>query len=252
MAKGNSRLAQLAADPGRIRAAAVKRLASPMSRLPGLHRLRWRMKSRQEVFADIYDSAAWGSEESGSGTGSELRATETIRERLPALLAELGVNSLLDAPCGDWNWMRHVELGIDQYYGADIVPGVIEANQQRYGGAGREFTVADLTSDPLPKVDAILCRDCLVHVSYEDTTQILENFKRTGATWLLLNTYPEIKHNRNQFTGRQWRRLNFTLPPFNFPEPVASMSDGGDVDPSQLAVWRLQDLPALHAEGSAH
>jgi hypothetical protein len=57
------------------------------------------------------------------------------------------------------------------------------------------------TRDRLPRADVILCRDCLVHVSFQDTAKILDNFRSTGTTWLLLNTCPEIRHDRNQFTG---------------------------------------------------
>jgi hypothetical protein len=234
-------------SPWRLRGV-LGRLRGPMARLGGFHRLRWRVISREAVFTQVYESAAWGSAESGSGTGSDLRATADVRERLPELLTRLGATSLLDAPCGDFNWMRHVELPVQDYYGVDIVPSVIMENQRRFGDSHRHFAVADLTSDKLPRADVILCRDCLVHVSFEDAALILENFRATDATWLLLNTYPEVFRNRNQFTGRHWRRLNFRLPPFNFPEPVESFPDGGDVDPSQLTLWRLQDLPAVESK----
>jgi hypothetical protein len=204
-----------------------------------------RARPRQDTFSRIYEETAWCSDESGSGTGSELRATGDIRDHLAGLLARLGATSLLDAPCGDWNWMRHVDLPVERYYGVDIVPSVIDANNRRFGTADRSFAVADLTCDELPAADVILCRDCLVHVSYQDAGMILENFRRTGATWLLLNTYPEITKNRNQFTGRHWRRLNFTMPPFGFDEPVETLPDGGDVDPSRLGLWKLQDLPPM-------
>ncbi|TCO52070.1 hypothetical protein EV646_1011067 [Kribbella antiqua] len=230
--------------PWRLRSV-LGRLRGPMARLGQLHRLRWRVTSRAAVFTQVYESGAWGSAESGSGTGSDLRATADVRETLPELLRRLGADSLLDAPCGDWNWMRHVELPVREYYGVDIVPSVISENQRQFGDAHRNFDVADLTRDTLPRADVILCRDCLVHVSFEDAALILENFRASGATWLLLSSYPEVDRNRNQFTGGHWRRLNFRLPPFNFPEPVESLPDGGDVDPSRLTLWKLQDLPAV-------
>jgi SAM-dependent methyltransferase len=235
----------LAHDPRRVAGAVAKRVHQLGARSNALHTLRSRVKPRRDVFTRAYESDAWGSSESGSGTGSELRATADIRVSLPDLLSRLGATSLLDAPCGDWNWMRHVELPIEEYYGVDIVPGVIEANQAAFGGEHRHFAVADLTRDVLPKVDVILCRDCLVHVSFQDAGEILESFRRTGATWLLVNTYPEVEHNRNQFTGRHWRRLNLTLSPFAFPAPAELLPDGGDVDPSQLGLWRLRDLPRM-------
>lgn len=247
MATIGSLLGTVLRDPGRIRGAAVTRSASLAARLNGLHYLRWRLKSRQAVFEEVYTAQSWCSEESGSGTGSELRATGNVRERLPELLTRIGADSILDAPCGDWNWMQHMTLPVKNYYGIDIVPHVIEANRAQFADERRQFDVADLTRDRLPRADVILCRDCLVHVSFQDTAKILDNFRSTGATWLLINTYPEIRQNRNQFTGGRWRRLNFRLPPFEFPEPLEMLSDGGDVDPSQLALWRLQELPRMRA-----
>jgi len=208
---------------------------------------RWRRPagSRQDVFTAVYAEAGWGSAESGSGTGSELRATENIRAELPGLLRRRGISSLLDAPCGDWNWMRRIDLGDISYTGMDIVAPVIASNRASYARPGVRFATADLTTDELPAVDAVLCRDCLVHVSFADIAAILANFRRTGATWLLLNDYPEVRRNRDQPTSRRWRRLNFQLAPFHFPEPLERIADGGDVDPSQLSLWRLGDLPPL-------
>jgi hypothetical protein len=143
--------------------------------------------------------------------------------------------------------MQYVDLSaLDDYYGIDIIRPVIEKNASKFGGSHRHFAVADLTRDALPTAEAILCRDALVHVSYQDAAKILANFAATGAKWLLLNTYPEVTCNRNQFSGKRWRRLNLRLKPFQFPEPVEVIPDGGNVDPSQLAVWRLEDLPPLH------
>ena len=45
--------------------------------------------------------------------------------------------SLLDAPCGDFNWMRHVPLGGVSYTGADVVPELIARNRRDYGRDGR-------------------------------------------------------------------------------------------------------------------
>ena len=212
-----------------------------------LHRFRLGIMSRRDRFSLAYQDARWGSQESRSGTGSELRATEVIRANLAPLLRRHNIRTLLDAPCGDWNWIQHVDLSGIEYFGADIVPAVVAANRKKYQAPNISFLEADLTRDALPRTEAILCRDCLVHLSYQDISAILANFRRTDATWLLVNTYPEIKANRNQFTGIPWRRLNLQLPPFNFPPPIETLSDGGNVNPGQLALWRLQELPELVA-----
>ena len=83
-----------------------------------------------------------------------------IRRELPALLRDVGAESLLDAPCGDFNWMRYTELGSVKYIGADVVPSLITRNEERYGRDDRKFMVLDITKnrssdsrcDPLPRL----------------------------------------------------------------------------------------------------
>jgi SAM-dependent methyltransferase len=212
-------------------------------RFPRLHDLRLQVLTRERVFAAAYRRAAWASDESGSGTGSELRATAEIRNRLPGMLLRLGIARFLDAPCGDWNWMRRIDLPVEEYTGVDIVGSVVEANIRRYGTERVRFLVRDITADPLPEADLVLCRDCLVHLSFADISATLENVRSTGARFLMTNTYPEVRRNADQFTGAAWRRLNLQLPPFGFPPPLERFPDGGDVDPSVMGLWQLADLP---------
>ena len=70
-------------------------------------------------FERIHETNLWGADTSVSGVGSELAATAAIRERLPALLQERGVRSMLDAPCGDHRWMASVALDLDLYVGME-------------------------------------------------------------------------------------------------------------------------------------
>uniref|UniRef100_UPI002157A42F class I SAM-dependent methyltransferase n=2 Tax=Pseudomonadota TaxID=1224 RepID=UPI002157A42F len=85
------------------------------------------------------------------------------RTELPHLLREFNIRSVLDIPCGDFNWMRHVDLGGVHYIGADIVPELVEHNRRTYRGPRIQFEHLDVIASPLPKVDAVLCRDGLVH-----------------------------------------------------------------------------------------
>src|SRR5580765_5333146 len=77
--------------------------------------------SMESIFSGIYLNNSWSNPESVSGRGSTLAHTEMIRKTLPDLLAHLHARSLLDAPCGDFNWMQYVDLGGIQYTGADVV-----------------------------------------------------------------------------------------------------------------------------------
>ena len=83
-------------------------------------------------------------------SASSLAQTAELRQRLPLLLQHIGAQSLLDAPCGDFNWMRETELDLDMYIGVDVVFDVILANRIRYANPRRQFLMRDLTRDPLP------------------------------------------------------------------------------------------------------
>ena len=199
-------------------------------------------------FERIHEINLWGADTSVSGVGSELDATAAIRERLPGLLKELGVRSLLDAPCGDYRWMASLDLDLDRYVGIDIVPSIIEALQQRYrDDAHRSFLISDLTCEPLPHCDVILSRDCLVHFSFRTLKHAVRNLKASGATWLLTTTFPELERNED-IEDADWRPLNFEHPPFRWPAPLevinerCTEADGAYADKS-LAFWRLGDLP---------
>lgn len=199
-------------------------------------------------FQRIHETNLWGADTSVSGVGSELAATTAIRERLPGLLQELGVRSLLDAPCGDHRWMASLELDLDRYVGMDIVPSIVEALQQRYqGDARRAFLLADLTRDALPRCDLILSRDCLVHFSFATLRRAVLNLKASGATWLLTTTFPELERNED-VEDADWRPLNFERAPLNWPAPMDVTNErcteaGGAYADKSLALWRLSDLP---------
>ncbi|HEY0730091.1 MAG TPA: hypothetical protein VGD38_18535, partial [Pyrinomonadaceae bacterium] len=119
----------------------------------------------QSTFAPFYAENRWGDAESVSGPGSNLERTAKLRSELPLLLEEIGARTLLDAPCGDFNWMKNTALKLEQYIGADVVPELIARNQSLYGDEHTRFVFLDLTRDKLPRADVILCRDCLIHFS---------------------------------------------------------------------------------------
>ena len=202
--------------------------------------------STEQVFTNIYKSGGWIDSESKSGPGSRLEVTEAIREELPKLVADLSIKTFLDLPCGDFNWMQHVDLGIDQYIGADIVQMVIDDNNQKYANEKRKFVTLDLLRDSLPQADILLCRDCLSHLNYEDINKALTNLQRSEITYFLTTTYYNIENNLNIVTG-QWRPLNFLLPPFNFSEPVRIIAEKSPSGSSKrrgksLGLWRVSDL----------
>ena len=196
------------------------------------------------IFSQIYHGNLWSEPESVSGPGSSLAETAAVRRELPGLLAELGVRTLLDAPCGDCHWILATPLDLDLYIGADLVPALIERNAAELDAPGRDFRVLDLTRDPLPKTDAILCRDCLIHFSFRFIRRALDNFRRSGAQYLLTTTYSGLPRNHDILSG-QWRPLDLELPPFGMPPPLRRIQEKDYADGSlrlrrSLGVWKLE------------
>ena len=198
-------------------------------------------------FTTIYQENIFGGKESKSGEGSNLEQTEVIRKEIPALLKELGVNTFLDAPCGDFFWMSTVDLPPVEYIGVDIVKELIEGNNATHGKPGRKFLLADIVESPLPASDLIHCRDCLVHLSFNQAKKVIANFKRSGATYLLTTTFTERTENRDLGRKDIWRPLNLQLSPFNLPEPLRLINEhcteaGGNFSDKCLGLWKLNDI----------
>jgi hypothetical protein len=198
-----------------------------------------------EVFNAIYRRNKWGSPETRSGTGSERGRVRSLQRSLEFLLARLGTRSLLDAACGDFNWLREVRLSGVDYVGADIVADMVRANRARYEAPGRRFVVLDVTRDALPPVDMIMCRDGLVHLSDADLTAALGNFARSGAAYLLATDYVATEENVDILNG-WWRPVNLGRPPFDLPPALLQLpdADSDDLYPDKvLALRHIADWP---------
>jgi hypothetical protein len=173
--------------------------------------------------------------------------TAVLVQQLPGLLAGLGVKSMLDIPCGDFNWMSKVPLEGVHYTGADIVQELVERNQQSHGNANRQFVHLNLISADLPKVDLVFCRDCLVHLSFKDIASAIANIKRSGATYLMATTFPGMASNPDIITG-DFRPVNLQAAPFNFPAPLHLVTEqctegAGAHSDKAMGIWRVADLP---------
>ncbi len=221
--------------------AARRMLPSPVFSWLSSQSVRHLRGTPREVFAQIYRGNIWGYQETASGSGSTLQYTEKLRQDLPDLLADLGIRTLLDVPCGDFHWMSHVELPVERYIGCDIVPELIETARSRYGRPDREFHTIDLCNDPLPDADLLLCRDCLIHLSEEMNFLALANILGSNVRYLLTTTYPDGK-NRAIRNGN-WFPVNLCAPPYNFPPPIRVIDDWLPPFPRrQLALWEVESL----------
>src|SRR5207237_555349 len=136
--------------------------------------------------------------------------------------------------------MGHVEVGGLEDTGADVVTELVGRNRELYGGEGRAFVVLDITRDRIPRADVILCRDCLIHLSFKHARAAIANFKRSGARFLLATTHTSVRLNTDIRTG-EWRSVNLQLPPFDFPPPAHLIVEDEELGKC-LGLWSLEEI----------
>lgn len=201
------------------------------------------MDDAATIFDRMYEANSWGCPETPSGPGSTFEFTAGLRSELPTLLASLGVRTLLDAPCGDFNWMQAVQWHEPlRYIGGDISPSVIARTTARFADERREFHVLDIRHDDLPKADLWLCRDCLFHLPEQDVLAVLGNFVRHDIPFLLTSCHTDCRINTDAPTGG-FRLLNLELPPYGLGPPILSISDWAPGHARRyLALWQRDQV----------
>lgn len=183
-----------------------------------------KLSDPKERFSEIHKNNLWSSSESVSGTGSEIAYTEALRRWLIANIQQLRVKDFVDAPCGDFNWMKLVTSNVDiNYIGLDIVDSLISKNKSKYGAPNIDFRVANICEDVLPACDILMVRDCLFHLSYSDINNFLSNLARTDYKYLLTTTH-KVEHDfrNSDITTGDFRNIDLFREPFNFNSEYVS------------------------------
>lgn len=202
-----------------------------------------------DTFSDIYNTNYWGSQESVSGQGSTLKYTAPLRRALPQLLAQFGVKSMLDAPCGDFNWMKHVELDGVHYTGGDVVPELVSKLQAEFGTNARSFMRSDIINGPIPKADLWICRDVLFHFRHREIIKVLKLAANSDIKYLLTTTYSYFEENVDLDRTGGFRVINLQRAPFCLPKPLTRIDDFVvPAIPRYLALWSREQIAKAMAD----
>jgi len=210
-------------------------------------KLKYFKNNNKVIFTDIYKKDKWRDNESKSGPGSSLEQTEKIRVLLPDLFYKLRIKTIVDCPCGDFNWMSKIDLKKYKYKGYDIVSEIISNNKRKFSKKNICFENIDISKDSFEAGDLIIMRDLLVHFSYEDIFKTLKNIKKSNSKFLLTTNFSKIELNYDIATG-QWRPINLLLPPFNFSKPILVLNElnteyeDEKFKSKNLSLWSIDDL----------
>lgn len=198
-------------------------------------------EQRKRVFKSIFEQNGWGHAETFSGDGSTMAQTKPIRSALPKLFKDLEIETLGDAGCGDANWIGGISKNLRLYLGFDIVPGLLEKNREKFKDRKNHFFAdADIVIDVLANCDAILCRDCMTHMTYGEATDTLRKFKKSGSTYLIATSHAMGQNTEVSAGG--WYPMNLKSFPFRLPQPLYVIDEGLAQTSKTLGVWKLSDI----------
>ncbi len=208
------------------------------------------------VFSEIYADNLWNDAESRSGPGSTMAYTVSIRAALERIVVQRDIGTFLDAPCGDFHWMRAVPLPETTHYiGGDIVPALVADLTRKYGDARHSFQVLDIAKGPLPDADIWMCRDCLFHLSYADIARALQNFAAANIPLVLLTTHiapPDSRYENHDIVTGDARPIDLRAAPFGLPEPLERFDDWiAPFAPREMGLWTREQVAPVAAKMAA-
>lgn len=201
----------------------------------------------KEIFHDIIYNGNWRTDDTVCGRGSTLEATQNLRRELPSFLQKYNITSMIDAPCGDYSWMSKIDFATGfQYIGGDVVPELVEQNQEKFPKV--EFVEIDITKDSIPNVDLFFCRDCLIHLKIEDVWKTIDNIARSSVKYVMITNYVGMTENFDIDNTGDYRWIDLTLPPYNLPQPIDFIADIIETDPRNMALWSVESFRNLKHE----
>jgi hypothetical protein len=185
------------------------------------------------------------------GPGSTLWYTKPLRNSLLQLIEKHNIKSMLDAPCGDHQWMNFIKFPTNfDYTGADLHDDMVERNNRIYGN---KFIQLDITEDPLPSKDLMFVRDCLFHFKSETKRKFFQNLLKTDFKFLLTSNHPRCNTNiDNQVDGETFSEINWKISPWNFPNPIDTIVDYDESDDRfkpypyrTMELWSKEQLQSI-------
>jgi hypothetical protein len=140
--------------------------------------------------------------------------------------------------------MKNVNLTGIHYIGGDIVEELVEQNNKQWEKPNICFKTIDIITDPLPRADLFIVRDCLVHFPDDLVFKALQNILTSGCNYLLTTTFNK-RGNHIELKDWGWRPINLEEGPFFFPEPeklVPEHHPSEEWKDKCLGLWKLKDI----------
>ena len=170
-----------------------------------------------------------------------VRPRTSCLPRLSPWIEKSGIRTLVEAPSGLYVG------GSDgaEYVGGDPNRAVVLENRRRANGAGVRFRHVNMLYSRFPRADLFICPDFLEWLSFAEALRVLRRIAATAQPrYLALTGYRLLNESWDTALG-DFRPIPYRLPPFGFPEPVATVELGpqaGGRPDRGLMVWKMEDV----------
>jgi len=153
--------------------------------------------------------------ETPCGQGSTLAHTAVMRAELQKLLWKYGIRRVNDCGCGDFHWVKTLQMSGITYRGYDI----IDRKRRNF-----PFEVKDVVTEALAPCDLVICKDVFIHWTNEMGMAALANFRKC-ATYLFAETTPGINNTKRMTAPGSFSPVNLVELPFNLGPPMEIIPD---------------------------
>lgn len=191
-----------------------------------------------EHFRQTYLNNSWGDDQSRSGPGSNINS-DFVKETINFVISSINIfykeNEIIticDIPCGDFNFINSLlerilnETNCKEinYYAYDIVPELQELFENtliKLKNVKYNFKVLDATKNIISKSDIILCKEMFIHLSFNDITSCINNFKLSNSTYFICNDFENVTNiDINYSCLGECRAVCLMNEPFNMQKPI--------------------------------
>ncbi len=173
----------------------------------------------------VYQEKLWGDNGTDfySGEGSHhpdlvVPYVEVVSNFLQSFKKPIKV---CDLGCGDFNIGKQLLAYVKHYVAVDIVPELIDFNENTYDSPHLEFHSLDIAKDELPQGDCAILRQVLQHLSNAEVGKVVEKLYR--YRYIILTEHlpeGEFEPNKDIVSGQGIRLkkqsgLDLLQPPFS-------------------------------------
>jgi len=177
------------------------------------------------IFENIYENKKWGinfANMGSSGPGSHISQVKEYMLILQEFLDNNNVKSVIDIGCGDFQFMRHMNLKNVQYTGIDCVEKLIIFNKKHFEKENITFLHRELSEHEFDFAELYLIKDVLQHLSNDIICDFLDYIviQKLAKYIIITNCSNQDFDNQDVESIGQTRPLNAKLFPLKKYNPV--------------------------------